>query len=78
MKELFCVLVRIRSQAVLSLGRRFSCPLLVRSLMVLLRLFFSALEASGMQEPTSGALLLLMEPTQNQGKLLPSTSMIAY
>jgi hypothetical protein len=39
---------------------------------------FSALAASERWEPTSRALLLLMEPIQSQDKLLPSTSIIIH
>jgi hypothetical protein len=62
----------------LKLGIELTGHILLRSLIVLLRIPFSALGAPGMQVPTSMALLLLMEPILHQGKLLHSTSTIVY
>jgi hypothetical protein len=62
----------------LSLRIEVTGHILVLVQMVLLRLPSSALEVSERLEHTSGALLLLTELTQNQGKLLPSTSIIIF
>lgn len=50
--------------------------ILVLVQMVLLRMPYSAREASERLGHTSGPLLLLTELTHNQGKFLPSTSII--